>query len=211
MITTVIFDIGNVLAAYDWEDALKRLGYSKETREIIGNAVFRSADWNEMDRGVLTLEELLQRFIKRAPEYEKEIRQAIYNYKDMAHQYDYTKPWLKELKEKGLRLYYLSNYGEFGVQETLEALDFRELMDGGIFSYEVKMIKPAAGSSRNCFTVTSSTVRRRSSSMTALPTPKPPARLVSTASSLRVMKMPVRSLKACWPGKGKAPSPSRSE
>ena len=71
MITTVIFDIGNVLAAYDWEDALKRLGYSEETREIIGNAVFRSADWNEMDRGVLTLEELLQRFIKRAPEYEK--------------------------------------------------------------------------------------------------------------------------------------------
>ena len=144
MITTVIFDIGNVLAAYDWEDALKRLGYSEETREIIGNAVFRSADWNEMDRGVLTLEELLQRFIKRASEYEKEIRQAIYNYKDMAHQYDYTKPWLKELKEKGLRLYYLSNYGEF-------------------------------------------------------------------ASSLRVMKTPVRSLKACWPGKGKAPSPSRSE
>ena len=143
MITTVIFDIGNVLAAYDWEDALKRLGYSEEAREIIGNAVFRSADWNEMDRGVLTLEELLQRFIKRAPEYEKEIRQAIYNYKDMAHQYDYTKPWLKELKEKGLRLYYLSNYGEFGVQETLEALDFRELMDGGIFSYEVKMIKPS--------------------------------------------------------------------
>ena len=50
---------------------------------------------------------------------------------------------MKELKEKGLRLYYLSNYGEFGVQETLEALDFRELMDGGIFSYEVKMIKPS--------------------------------------------------------------------
>ena len=51
MITTVIFDIGNVLAAYDWEGSLKRLGYSDETREIIGNAVFRSADWNEMDRG----------------------------------------------------------------------------------------------------------------------------------------------------------------
>ena len=210
MITTVIFDIGNVLAAYDWEDALKRLGYSEETREIIGNAVFRSADWNEMDRGVLTLEELLQRFIKRAPEYEKEIRQAIYNYKDMAHQYDYTKPWLKELKEKGLRLYYLSNYGEFGVQETLEALDFRELMDGGIFSYEVKMIKPSRWIFEELL-YRYKLVRRRSSSMTALPTPKPPARLVSTASSLRVMKMPVRSLKACWPGKGKAPSPSRSE
>ena len=142
MITTVIFDIGNVLAAYDWEDALKRLGYSEETREIIGNAVFRSADWNEMDRGVLTLEELLQRFIKRARNMKKNHSRPSGN-KDMAHRYAYTKPWLKELKEKGLSLYYLSNYGEFGVQETLEALDFRELMDGGIFSYEVKMIKPS--------------------------------------------------------------------
>ena len=143
MITTIIFDIGNVLAAYSWEGALKHLGYPEETIDIIGNAVFRSADWNEMDRGVLTLEELLQRFIKNAPDYEKEIRQVIYNYKDMIHQYDYTRPWLKELKKRGLRIYYLSNYGEFGVQETQEALNFRDLMDGGIFSYEVKIIKPS--------------------------------------------------------------------
>ncbi|MFQ9152908.1 MAG: hypothetical protein ACLR6B_16915 [Blautia sp.] len=71
MITTIIFDIGNVLAAYDWEGALRRLGCQDETFEAVADAVFRSPDWKEMDRGVLTLEELLQRFIRRAPEYEK--------------------------------------------------------------------------------------------------------------------------------------------
>mgnify|MGYP007094092343 CR=1 FL=1 len=35
MITTVIFDIGNVLAAYDWEDALKRLGGLLKTPGIL--------------------------------------------------------------------------------------------------------------------------------------------------------------------------------
>lgn len=142
MITTIIFDIESVLAAYDWEDALRRLGCQDETFEAVANAVFRSPDWKEMDRGVLTLEELLQRFIRRAPEYEKEIRQVILDYSYMARQYPYTRPWLKELKERGFRLYYLSNYGEFGVQETQKALDFRELMDGGLFSYEVQLIKP---------------------------------------------------------------------
>ena len=78
MITTIIFDIESVLAAYDWEDALRRLGCQDETFEAVANAVFRSPDWKEMDRGVLTLEELLQRFIRRAPEYEKEIRQVIH-------------------------------------------------------------------------------------------------------------------------------------
>ena len=142
MITTIIFDIESVLAAYDWEGALRRLGCQDETFEAVANAVFRSPDWKEMDRGVLTLEELLQRFIRRAPEYEKEIRQVILDYSYMARQYPYTRPWLKELKERGFRLYYLSNYGEFGVQETQKALDFRKLMDGGLFSYEVQLIKP---------------------------------------------------------------------
>ena len=90
MITTIIFDIESVLAAYDWEDALRRLGCQDETFEAVANAVFRSPDWKEMDRGVLTLEELLQRFIRRAPEYEKEIRQVILDYSYMARQYPYT-------------------------------------------------------------------------------------------------------------------------
>ena len=50
MITTIIFDIGNVLAAYDWEGALRRLGCQDETFEAVADAVFRSPDWKEMDR-----------------------------------------------------------------------------------------------------------------------------------------------------------------
>ena len=45
MITTVIFDIGNVLAAYDWEDALKRLGYSEETSEMRSLEVQTGMRW----------------------------------------------------------------------------------------------------------------------------------------------------------------------
>ena len=143
MIKNIIFDVGMVLVNWDPHAAFQELGFDEKTEEAVGNATVYSDAWNESDRSLLDAEEQLAVFVQNAPEYEKEIRQAIYNYKDMAHQYAYTKPWLKELKEKGLRLYYLSNYGEFGVQETLEALDFRELMDGGIFSYEVKMIKPS--------------------------------------------------------------------
>ena len=35
MITTIIFDIESVLAAYDWEDALRRLGCQDETSEAL--------------------------------------------------------------------------------------------------------------------------------------------------------------------------------
>lgn len=142
MINTIIFDIGNVLAAFDWENNLRRFGFPEEEYEAIADAVYRSSDWNEMDRGVLTLEELTQRFCRKEPQYASDIKKVIMAASGMIRQYPYTKPMIRMLKEKGYRVYYLSNYGEFVYEETKDQLDFTELMDGGLFSYEVKMIKP---------------------------------------------------------------------
>lgn len=142
MINTVIFDIGNVLAAFDWEGNLKKFSFPKEEYEAIADALFRSSDWNEMDRGVLTLEEVIQRFIRKEPKYAEDIRKVVHSYSGMIRQYSYTKPLIRLLKEKGCKVYYLSNYGEFAVEQTQKELDFTEYMDGGLYSYEVKMIKP---------------------------------------------------------------------
>ena len=42
---TVIFDVGNVLAGYDWESYLKTFRYPAEVYERVADAVFRNADW----------------------------------------------------------------------------------------------------------------------------------------------------------------------
>lgn len=142
MINTVIFDIGNVLVGYDWQSTLHSYGFSAEKFEVLANAVYRHTDWNEMDRGVLTVEEVTRRFISHAPQYESDIRRLIADISKTIHQYSYTKPLLKKLRTAGYRLYYLSNYGEYGREQTKNELDFISLMDGGLFSYEVQMVKP---------------------------------------------------------------------
>lgn len=142
MIKNIIFDIGNVLAGFVWEKHLKGFGFPEEEYETIADAVYRSNDWNEMDRGVLTVEETVARFCRKAPQYAEDIRKAVYGFSGCIRQFPYTKTMLRTLKQHGYRVYYLSNYGEFGREQTKEELDFIELMDGGLFSYEVKMIKP---------------------------------------------------------------------
>lgn len=142
MINTVIFDIGNVLVAFDWQSVLHELGFEGETFDIVADATYRNADWDERDRGVLTSEETMRRFISHAPQYEKEIRLAVDSVDKTIRQYPYTKDLIRSLKEHGCRVYYLSNYGEDGYEATKHELDFLPLMDGGLFSYEVKMIKP---------------------------------------------------------------------
>lgn len=142
MITTMIFDIGNVLAAYDWQKSLGSYGFPREQYEAMADAMYRNKDWNELDRGVLTIEEITARFISHAPQYADDIRRTVDEIEKTITQYPYTKPLLRQLKDAGKKLYYLSNYGEYVYHKTKDVLDFLPMMDGGILSYQVKMIKP---------------------------------------------------------------------
>lgn len=143
MIKNVVFDIGNVLAGFIWEEFYHSFGYSEEIFEKLADATVRSSFWNEMDRGKLSDEELIEGFIKNDPSVEKEIREVLKNVKGMIRRYDYAIPWIRELKEKGCHVYVISNFAHKAHMDCMEALDFLNEIDGGILSYQVKLIKPA--------------------------------------------------------------------
>lgn len=142
MITTIIFDIGNVLADFTWEDHYRRFGYSEEILERLANATVRSPLWNEYDRGAMSDEEIIQGFIENDPGIEKEIREALRDKGTMVIRNDYAIPWIQTLKGKGYRCLYLSNFSKSAHVDCAAALDFLPYMDGGILSYEEKIIKP---------------------------------------------------------------------
>lgn len=142
MIKSIIFDIGMVLADYNWSGYLRSFSYSKETYEAVANAVFLSPTWVECDRGVLSDQELLSGFIHNAPEYEKEIMEVYDTVGRCIKQYDYTIPWIQDLKSKGLGIYALSNYGERMFAQTGKELNFLKYMDGALISYQDHLIKP---------------------------------------------------------------------
>lgn len=128
----------------EWEPerAMARLGMDAATIDAVADATVRTKDWDEADRGALTPEELLLRFIAKAPEYEKEIRNFWEHIGMAIYQYDYVKEWMQALKEHGYHLYILSNYGAWTYEHTKEALSFVEDVDGALFSFQVKQIKP---------------------------------------------------------------------
>lgn len=142
MITTIIFDIGNVLADFAWEAHYRRFGFNEEIFERLANATVKSPMWNENDRGVLSDEELMQGYIDNDPGIEKEIRLALADKGTMVIRNDYAIPWIQKLKEKGYRCLYLSNFSRKAHKDCAAALDFLPYMDGGILSYQEKIIKP---------------------------------------------------------------------
>ena len=78
MINTIIFDIVNVLARYDWKGYLRRLGFSDEVCGKIGQAVFENPLWQEFDRGVLGDKNVEQKCRDLLPEYSVEMDQVFF-------------------------------------------------------------------------------------------------------------------------------------
>lgn len=142
MITTVIFDIGRVLARFEWEEFLESFGFPEKANEVIGRTMFLSKKWEEVDLGNLTDEEVLENFITDAPEYRDEITQVFHQYPTAITLFPYAMDWVRSMKDKGLKVYYLSNYGESTKKRTISQLPFLDEMDGGLMSYQVHKIKP---------------------------------------------------------------------
>lgn len=142
MIKTVIFDIGNVLAGFEWQAYFAKFGYSKEILDRIGKATIKSGIWAEYDRGALEDDRIMELFIENDPGIEKELRESLENIKGMVVKYDYAVSWVKELKAKGYQVLVLSNFASKAYSDCKDALEFLEYVDGGILSFRDKVIKP---------------------------------------------------------------------
>lgn len=142
MIKNIVFDVGKVLVSYEPEQHLKNLGYDETTRKKVMESVFANPLWNENDRGVMSTEELADAFVANAPEYEEQIREAFKKVGGTIELLPYTMKWLEGLKSRGYHLYIISNYGEYTYEQTEHKLKFLPYMDGTLFSFRYKIVKP---------------------------------------------------------------------
>lgn len=141
-INTVIFDIGNVLVDFCWEQFLRDKGFEEDMVQRIGNASTRTEAWNEFDRGVLELDEIVDGFVKNDPAIEKELRMAFSDLSGLLRRRERTIPWIRSLKRAGYQVLVLSNFSKQALEANPFMNEFLDEVDGGILSYKYKIIKP---------------------------------------------------------------------
>ncbi len=142
MINTVIFDIGGVLVRLDWEGFVRRLfpGRDELISELL-ETVWGGGRWDRLDAGD-DPEEVLASMIAYSPKHEAEIRKIFANVGDTLIKRPETPAWIHSVKSQGCRALFLSNYSHYVMECNPGVLDFLPLLDGGIFSCDVRLIKP---------------------------------------------------------------------
>ncbi|MBE5830243.1 MAG: HAD family hydrolase [Butyrivibrio sp.] len=141
-IDTVVFDIGNVLTDFAWKEFIASKGYDEQMVERIGKASVESEDWVEYDKGNLTNDEIIERFVENDPEIAEDIRKVFVNIDGIILKREKTIPWIRALKAAGYRVLYLSNFSKQALEGCPDAMAFLEETDGGILSYRDHFVKP---------------------------------------------------------------------
>lgn len=142
MIKNIIFDLGRVLVNFEPLEYLEKLEFDENMRNTLNKIIFKSKEWVEYDRGIYKIKDLAQKFINNYPNLEKEINLVLKDdWVKMLKLKEDTAEFLKELKRQGFRIYILSNLSE-DAYRFISQYDFFKFIDGGVYSYELKICKP---------------------------------------------------------------------
>ena len=142
MIKTIVFDIGQVLARFNWRGYMESCGYDEETLDRLSKATVLGSVWGEFDRGALSDEEITRLCCELDTGVSEEIKSFIKNSYKTVQEFPYSVDVINNLKKNGYKVYLLSNYGKTNFEYAKKNFKFIPLADGGVISYEVKHIKP---------------------------------------------------------------------
>lgn len=141
-VKNLIFDVGNVLLEYRWYQMLLDFGLTDEEAQAARPLIFENKLWDEFDLGNLTTQEIIDRYCEELPQYEELLR-WFFGHLELMH---VARPDVWErvhaLKEKGYRIYLLSNYSEDFFNIHTKGASFMDDIDGKVVSYEIHEMKP---------------------------------------------------------------------
>lgn len=143
MIKNIIFDIGNVLIGYRWQDMLMiDRGLPRDKAMKIGTNVFQIESWRQLDAGMVSVEEVISQLSEMLPDCQEDIKWFFENAVQMRVKRPAIWNEMKILREKGYRLYLLSNYCKELLEVHIGDTEIQSLVDGGVISYQIQHVKP---------------------------------------------------------------------
>ena len=140
----IILDMCNVLLEWNKDKILKAVAKTQKDYLILDKAIFQSGLWERLDLGTLTREELVDKVLSLLGDcYREKVEEVIWNWPAYIDIYTEDFPLLTRLKEKGHRIFVLSNTSPVFYELLKDQLyPLNGILDGFVLSCDIKVIKP---------------------------------------------------------------------
>ncbi len=145
MIKNITFDIGNVLVDFNPIAYLDTFDFYAETKKKLNEIIFESEHWDKYDCGIYeTYTDIANKLSIIYPDLAKEIKMVLNrDWVKIHYLKEGTVNLLKTLKKAGYKIYILSNISKDSYS-FVSKYDFFKLVDGGVYSYNIRISKPNA-------------------------------------------------------------------
>ena len=140
----IILDMGNVLLEWNKDKILRGVVKTEKDFMILDKAIFQSGLWERLDLGTLTREELVLKVVSMIGSiYQEKVQEVVWNWPSYIEIYTEVFPLLVRLKEKGHRIFVLSNTSPVFYELLKNQLSpLNGILDGFVLSCDIKVIKP---------------------------------------------------------------------
>ena len=142
-ITTVVFDMGQVLIHWTPFKIVEHMGLTEEDKSLLMTELFQSVEWVQTDHGTIELGRVVEQVNVRLPKHlHGAVEEIVMGW--------WRRPLLpmegmgelvKELKQQGYKIYLLSN-ASVDLRKYFHRIPGSEYFDGLMVSAEEKLIKP---------------------------------------------------------------------
>lgn len=141
MVKNIVFDIGNVLATFKPKDFLMDIFKDAKLADQFFE-VFFTRLWHEYDQGLYTKEQMIQKGLQKMPDQKEKIKNMMDIWTSYVVGIQKNIDLIHIYQKKGYKVYILSNIPEDSYIYLKEHYNFIDQVDGGIYSYQHKLIKP---------------------------------------------------------------------
>ena len=142
MIKNIVFDMGGVILDFNLKKTVTR-EFEPEYHDVIYEHVFgENSVWKTLDEGIYTFDQVIPGILEKLPpEIHEKISAMVTDFYDYMPPFPETYELIKELKEKGYKIYLLSNATPRFFDRFLDIPAF-EYFDGLFISALYKLLKP---------------------------------------------------------------------
>ncbi|NPD91503.1 HAD family hydrolase [Xylanibacter muris] len=142
-VKNLIFDFGKVLVDYDVMSVMHTFfGDNKEEEEAFSQTFMCKKFTDECDLEEIPFEQIIRKAQQEHPRFSDALQYFYDHYLDFViGEMPGMKPLLVKLKEKGFKLYGLTNWCS-EVHKVMKKYDIFDLLDGYVISSEVHLLKP---------------------------------------------------------------------
>ena len=138
----IVFDLGGVVFNWQPDAIIHRVFQDSETQDLVRTEIFKHADWVELDRGTIALDQAIVRGASRTGLPHEDIERLLDEVPKSLTPIQETIGLIRSISDSNNRCFVLSNMHVASISYLEKKYKIWDMFDGIVISSRIQKVKP---------------------------------------------------------------------